>query len=426
MISSPHHTRALALLFTAGLFAGCETPSSPSPAPSASSAAPQPSSVASTVPPTADSAAAHPSPKEADTAIVIGEKQVFHSTILGEDRTLLVHTPASYKQGKESYPVLYLLDAGDNFHHTTGITAFLSEVGRAPEIMVVGVANTGDSRDRDLTPTAVKDSPGSGGAAKFLSFLKDEVRPRIEGGYRTAPYRILVGHSFGALFALHVLTTAPGAFDAYVAMSPSLWWDDKVVLHGAEKSFASHPDLQSFVYMTMGNENGPMLPDVTAFATLLKAKGPKGVRSEFNHLEHENHGSSRHRATYAALETLFSGWEAPPDVVTLAGLKTHYEALSKKLHFEVKLSEQLLISFVYRIAEKHEDEATAAMLLSVQLHPDSPGAYDLLGTLYEHQKKLDLARTNFETAVRKATAISDPGLDGMKANLARLNKPPSK
>jgi hypothetical protein len=80
----------LAIGWLVGSSAGCETP--PPPPPSVSNPPPQASAVASAVPAAKEA-------KEAKDAIVIGERQVFHSTILGEDRTLLVHTPASYKKG---------------------------------------------------------------------------------------------------------------------------------------------------------------------------------------------------------------------------------------------------------------------------------------------------------------------------------------
>jgi len=409
----------MALLLAAGLFAvssaGCAALPPPS---SVSSPAPQASSRSVTV--------AAPPAKDANTAVVIGDRQTFHSTILGEDRTVLVHTPASYKKGKEIYPVLYLLDADEHFHHTTGITDFLSEAGRAPEMIVVGIVNTADGRERDLTPTAMKEHPGSGGGPKFLSFLKNEVRPRIEGAYRTAPYRILVGHSLGGLFALQVLTSAPEAFDAYVAMSPSLWWDDSRLVHGAEAFFATHEGLQAFLYITKGNEPGGMLEGAMAFTALLKAKGPKGLQWSYEPLDHETHGSVAHRGTYNALEKLFTGWEAPPEIVTAGALRAYYEGLSKRFHFEVKLTEQLLNSFAFANYEKNREEAMAAFKLSVELHPDSPSAYDTLGSAYGDNGRPDLAKANFEIAVRKGTETSHPDLAEMKAHLERVSKPKAK
>lgn len=426
MTSFPHLHSALALLLAAGLLAGssagCTTPPPP---PSGSNPAQQASAVVAAAPSTeatGDPAGARQAAKEADNAVVIGERQTFRSTILGEDRTILVYTPSSYKQGKAVYPVLYLLDGEDHFHHTTGITTFQSNTQRAPEMIVVGVTNTGGDRERDLTPTALKDRPGSGGAARFLSFLKDELRPRIEGAYRTAPYRILVGHSLGGLFAIHVLTSAPDMFNAYVSISPSLWWDDGLALREAEKFFASRSDLQAFLYFTVANETGSMRKNNRSLAAMLKTKAPKGLQWEFKQMERENHNTNPHRSTYDALEALFVGWEPPEEIDTVKALQAHYEALSKRFHFEVKLPEDVINNFGYRLMEKRRDQAIAAFELNIQLHPGSANAYDSLGEAFENNGQLDLAKANYEIAVRKATETSDPALPVLKTRLDRISK----
>jgi uncharacterized protein len=428
MTSLRRSRAAPALLLTAGLLAGsssgCEaTP----PPPSASKPAPQASAVAGAASSTSDPAGARPAAKEVDNAVVIGERQVFHSTILGADRTLLVHTPASYKQGKDVYPVLYLLDGEDHFHHTTGITTFLSGAGRAPGMIVVGVTNIGGDREHDLTPTEGDNKQGrGGGGAKFLALLKDEVRPRIEGAYRTAPYRILVGHSLGGLFAVHTLMSTPEAFNAYVAISPSLWWDDKLVLHEADKLFTSREGLQGFLYFTVGNERGNMLENARSFTALLKSKAPGGLSWEFKQMDRESHTSIPHRATYDALETLFAGWDPPKEITTVKALQAHYEALSKKFHFEVKLEEAMVNNFAFRLYAKSRDEAMAAFKLNVELHPDSASVYETLGDAFGDNGQPDLAKANFEIAVRKATEASDPALPELKAKLERASKAKAK
>lgn len=423
MTAFPRSRLALASLLAAGLLAGassgCEVPSD-APSPSEASAAPRPGTLVEPAVAAKAPAVECPPAKETGNAITLGERQTFHSTILGADRTLFVATPAGYEKGKAAYPVLYLLDGEDHFHHTTGITSFLARGGRAPEMIVVGVTNLGGIRERDLTPTEPKDRPGHGGGARFLAFLKDEVRPRIEGAYRTAPYQILVGHSLGGLFAIEALASAPEAFKAYIAISPSLWWDDKHALGEAERSFISHPGLEAFLYFTVGSEGGNMLEGVTSFAALLKAKAPRGLTWNFKPMEHESHATIPHRSTYDAIEALFAGWEPPKEVETVKALEAHYEALSKRLHFEVSPSEDMINNFGYRlILEKHRDEALAAFKLNVQRHPGSPNAYDSLADAYDDRGQSDLARENREVAVRKATESSDPLLSELKARLAQ-------
>ncbi|KAL4882189.1 Alpha/Beta hydrolase protein [Aspergillus karnatakaensis] len=104
-------------------------------------------------------------------------------------------------------------------------------------------------RSFDLTPSCEQYTPPDGpdgkpkqedhgGADKFLRFITEVVRPFIQekifpGVSFTKSG--LFGHSYGGLFVLHTLFTRPGAFDAYLAASPSIWWNDRFVLSEAER-----------------------------------------------------------------------------------------------------------------------------------------------------------------------------------------------
>ena len=144
------------------------------------------------------------------------------SKILGEARSVLIRTPASYATGARSYPVLYLTDGDRQLPHTAATIDFLTREGRMPEVILVGITNT--DRTRDLTPTHVDQTaldgqqfrfPTSGGADKFLSFIETELIPYVEANYRTEPFRILAGHSFGGLFAMHALLSRPRLFNGH-------------------------------------------------------------------------------------------------------------------------------------------------------------------------------------------------------------------
>ena len=93
-----------------------------------------------------------------------------------ETRAYIIHTPASYKGGKDAYPVLVLQDAEAHFAHTTSAVDLLSGSGRIPPMIVVGIDNT--DRTRDMTPSKPSTGFGgtpwtgsAGGADKFLSFI---------------------------------------------------------------------------------------------------------------------------------------------------------------------------------------------------------------------------------------------------------------
>ena len=200
--------------------------------------------------------------------------------------------------------------AGGHFHHTTGTMQFLARTGRMPEMIIVGIPNTTD-RTRDLTPPETSEEnrfPTSGGADDMLKFMRTELIPHIDKNYRTTSYKLLIGHSFGGLFAIHALVHHSEIFDAYLSISPSLWWDGQLLVDQAETFLTENPDYQAKLYMTMGNEGGDMLGGAWKLAAVLEEKAPDGLDWEFHLMEKEDHGSVPHRSTYNGLEAIFDDW----------------------------------------------------------------------------------------------------------------------
>ena len=152
------------------------------------------------------------------------------SRVLAETRVIDVTLPASYgTDSTRRYPVLIVLD-GDVEQQIAATTAqFYAGTSQIPELIVVGVRNV--NRGRDFTPALRPDFPSppevpvAGGADNFLDFLGDELAPYIDRRYRTAPLRVLVGHSLGGLFAIYTLGHRPTLFTGYIVMEPSVWWN---------------------------------------------------------------------------------------------------------------------------------------------------------------------------------------------------------
>ncbi len=168
--------------------------------------------------------------------IYIGKKYTLYSDALQEERIYWIHIPENYDQNEtKTYPVIYLLDGDSFFHSLVGISKTLSSgKGRyLPPSIIVGVLNT--DRTRDLTPTASaagrdgKISPGAtaqgGGSEIFNRFLTGELRMVIDSTYRTSGHNMLIGHSYAGLFTLNTFFHHTDLFDTYLAIDPSLWWD---------------------------------------------------------------------------------------------------------------------------------------------------------------------------------------------------------
>lgn len=103
-------------------------------------------------------------------------------------------------------------------------------------------------RNLDLTPPSPHYTPPSdpdgkifagehGGATAFIEFLVKTVREFLFTGpfsREAVSTEVLVGHSYGGLCALHALFTRSTPFHAFVAVSPSIWWNDQFLLSEQE------------------------------------------------------------------------------------------------------------------------------------------------------------------------------------------------
>lgn len=268
--------------------------------------------------------------------VVLGHRYAVRSSILGKDRPVTIGLPAGYDPA-EPYPVIYVLDAGDQFLQAYSSMRFLAGNERMPSAIVVGVHNTGDDRSANLRP------PSLGGEGdRFASFLRDELKPWVAERYLTRPYDLLVGHSLGGLFAAYLLNMDPGFFDAYVVISPSLHartgYADEM-----RDLFDRHPDARGSWYMTMGNEGGAQLADAWQLAGTFEQHAPSGFRWKWKHMPEETHGTVPARSVYDGFEWIFEGfnpvhlWDdlATNGAEAMSRVSAHFDKLSNQMGYEV-------------------------------------------------------------------------------------------
>jgi len=358
------------------------------------------------------------------------------SKALGEERTILVSTPRGYENGEGRFPVLYLTDGDAHLLHTRGTVDFLARNGLMPDVIIVGVTNT--DRTRDLTPTRAfrRQADGttalvqsSGGAARFLDFFEKELIPYVEATYRTEPFRLFAGHSLGGLFALTALVERPGLFNATIAVSPTLNWDDDVILGRTAKFLEGRKELRHTLFVTMADEEaGDQSP--TRFDRLRKTlKGAKaaGFVRAAELMEDEDHGSVVLRSHYDGLRKVFEGWRLPRDRKaggypgTLDDLKKHYGQLSERLGYAVTPPELTVNQVGYQhLLRKDVEGALPFFLWNVELHPESANVHDSLGEALETAGRRPEALASYEKAVEIARKLSDARLEVFVRNRDRL------
>jgi predicted alpha/beta superfamily hydrolase len=359
--------------------------------------------------------------------VTIGERYQIESSILKETRRYIVHKPPRYDFSNDSYPVVILLDGTANIQNVSASMDFLADNGRAMPMIVVGIENT--DRQRDLTPPLTGAKPENfpagniGGATKFLSFIADELIPHLDRNYRTRPTRILIGHSYGGLFAIHALFNRPELFTAYIVISPSLWWDDQALAKQADTFVASHADLQAAVFMTMGNEGGNMLGG--AQKVIGSLAGSRGISTEFRRWPQESHGSVVMPSVYEGMEWLHELYyiHEPFRTYEESGLEffdKRFAAISKFLGYEVKVPERVLMNVQFELREwKRPVEAQKVLQRVLQLYPHSPGAHYELGKAFLDSNE----RSRAEEELKRALELY-PGYVGARAELEKLGLDP--
>jgi predicted alpha/beta superfamily hydrolase len=358
-----------------------------------------------------------------------GNRLTLKSKVLGEERIVLVRTPAAYDAGEERFPVLYMTDGADQLGHTASTIEFLARKGRMPEMIVVAITNT--DRGRDLTPTKLKDEGGkerasSGGADKFLTFIETELIPQIEKTYRTRPYRAFAGHSLGGLFAMHAFATRNDLFNAYIAVSPSLWWDNEFVIRETAEFLKGRKDLTERLFITLGNEQGNMRSGFDKLEELLGRQHLKGFAWHAMRMEDEDHGTVTLRSHYFGLRWIFDGWQCTDQIMDggVQAVEDHYKKLSAKYKYTILPSESVINLLAYRLLWRGcKDEAIALFEANVKRFPKSANVYDSLAEAYEKAGKLDLAKSNYERAIRLAEkSHDDAGLRVYRINCERVSK----
>jgi predicted alpha/beta superfamily hydrolase len=286
-----------------------------------------------------------------------------------------------------------------------------------PEMIVIAVSNT--NRTRDLTPTNSKSGIGgndvqafasSGGGDNFLRFLETELLPRINNDYRTLPYRLLVGHSLGGLFVIDSFLNQ-GVFNAYLAIDPSLVWDDQVTVKKAKLILAGNKSFKSTLYIAQANNPfdegknaGTRGEAFQAFIASLAGNKSEGLRHSYAFFEHEDHFSVPLISLYHGLLFIFDGYKFPLNTLAnrnAADVRKHYEMFSHRLGVDIPPPGKLINgvgSFLLN-SEKKVDKAIELFKLNQEYYPKSSVTYNSLGDAYKVKGNKEMAIINYRKSL---------------------------
>ena len=358
-----------------------------------------------------------------------GLKLKLASEVLGEEREFFVALPAGYEQSQTRYPTLYLLDGGDRLAYASAITSFLAQANHIPPLIVVAVMTPSQRHHyRDFTPAVVDYLPASGGADRFLTFMRRELIPLIDGRYRTHPFRIISGQGLSGLFAAYALFATPETFAAAIATSPSLAFNDNFILKETEKWLAEKRPLKGFLFLAAGHELETS-PAIQSFAAMLERFAPAGLAWKCHREEPEDQGSVSLIGFYRGLKELYVDWRFPAELAGqgLTAIQQHFQKLSEKFAYEIPLTEETFIGRCRQLfQEQRFQDALAVLRVGATAYPDSFQVEYWSGFVCEKIKDFTQAATHYQTAFQKAEAAQSPMADFYNAQAERLQAKPKK
>lgn len=359
--------------------------------------------------------------------IIIGNKTNFYSKTLNESRRIWIYSPdqtAIIPNPAKQYPVVYVLDGDAHFLSTVGMIQQLSQANGntlIPEMIVVGIENT--NRFRDLTPSSI-DSAGVRKVNPFVNFLEKELIPYVDKNYKTAPYRILIGHSLGGLTAIDILTNSPAIFNAYIAIDPSMWYQDEKHLKNTVSRLGSNNLKNKRLFIgtantmpagmslaNLKNDKSAETQHIRSIFSLdkfLKSQTGSQLKYSMKYYATEDHNSVPLISEYDGLRYIFDYYqinittrELSDSSASIAGkYRQHYKKISDELGYKNAPPEAFINYLAYdALSKKQYARAQALFLLNIENFPNSNNVYDSYGDYYIARKDSLNAITNYKKAL---------------------------
>ncbi|MEP6748282.1 MAG: alpha/beta hydrolase-fold protein, partial [Bacteroidota bacterium] len=264
-----------------------------------------------------------------------------YSEVLKEGRRLEIVLPANYDPSSaEKYDVLYITDGEWNTRIVSNIRQFLN-IQFIPENIIVSIPNVypndANQRGRDFTPTHTDGMPESGGADKFLSFIKTELLPYINKRYKTNSENTLYGSSLGGIFAMYALCREPQLFQSYLMADPAWWWDNNYISRLVKENLDKLVPLNKTVLIT-AREGAPYqymgIAKVDSLLVGAKANGAHWKTMQYND---ETHNAMIFRTVYDGLKYTYAGY-AKEDLVIhpMHGLVMQNKSITFHINTELR------------------------------------------------------------------------------------------
>lgn len=365
----------------------------------------------------------------------IGKIDSIYSNILKESRELYIHLPESYDSNSQrKYPVIYVLD-GDVLLNAVSTVHDFYWGGYMPEMIIVGISNE-NNRTRDLTTSKIESRRGTeynlehGGANDFIMSIEKELIPYIEKNYPVTNYRTLIGHSYGGLFTINALINHTDLFENYLAIDPSLDWDNQKLLKQSKEVIKSNSLEGKSLFITLSGQLHMQNSDITInnvmqdsseytlvarsnieFFKFAESNKQDKFNIKWKFYKDDLHGTVPLPSILDGLVYFFE-WYQMENTDKFNSFDTpkdelyeiiRYRANKLKSHFEYQVppyTEDLFNMLGYMNMEMQQlEKAKMYLELCIEYYPESTNAYDSMAEYYASQNDFENAIKNIEKAL---------------------------
>jgi predicted alpha/beta superfamily hydrolase len=375
------------------------------------------------------------------------------SKTLNENRDFWVRLPDNFQpDNDEKYAVIYLMDG---FSLESSLEAVYDNYWGhyLPHMILVGISNR-SNRTRDLTTSQIKMRRGiamdneTGGAETFTKFMEKELIPYIDSKYPTSGYRTLIGHSYAGLFTINILINHKHLFQNYIAIDPSLDWDDQKLLKEAKEKLSTESYEGKSLYVSLAAEQLHMWNEeitmqnimddsseftlfarsIIEFSNYTKSQKQNGLNFLWKVYNEDLHGTVPLPSIRDGLIFLFEWYQfkspqkynnpETPLEELIALLKEQEQIYTE--HFGVPTApmiDEMLNGYGYMNMEMGQPKKAFMFFeMNIKYNPTSANAYDSMAEYYESQND----KENALKYLNKAYEIS--GDDYYKERIEALNK----
>ena len=343
-----------------------------------------------------------------------------------ETRHFKVYLPDSYDTNPDThYPVLLVLDGSRNAELFSSVANFLSSQDELPELIIVSDEyQSGAVRDRDYSPpNSANDKTAQRGAIQFLDYVEFELLPFIDTNYRTAPLRMVSGHSRGGLLVLYSLIDRPNLFNVRFALSPALWHDDGLIIDQLTNYLHNTTQLKGSLYTNIGSEEAEVIRNYfRAVTRVFQEYGPHDFNFTSEIHEGESHSVTSLGGQYRGFRVVFGEWE--PDILRMQTggineIESHYSYLSRRFGYQALPTAKYLYGWAGHFLDTGEYEMMMPLLEKARLIDSESAGISYYMSLYfgltnqwEHALReieiaIEIAESTSSTQTARFTCVAE-------------------